>query len=205
MVPLNTPKRLGQHLDDLHDQRDLRDRRRHVLCRPALRQQPEHRAGAGAISASTRRPPTSSRPRSCAPTSSTCSTRCTTTGRWRRTAAAPCRARAHRPAHASPTACEGGGRPIMLVCIPNVLDAGAARQPARAARRGQRGMGRRARDRGLPGRAGQVQPADRRGLRRGAGLPAHRRAARSRPIRCSSAPCCPTSSTRRCSTATARA
>ena len=47
MVPLNTPQGFGQHLDDLHDQGHLRDRRRHVLCRPALRQQPEHRAGAG--------------------------------------------------------------------------------------------------------------------------------------------------------------
>ena len=38
---------LGQHLDDLHVQRNLRDRRRRLLCRPALRQQPEYGAGAG--------------------------------------------------------------------------------------------------------------------------------------------------------------
>ena len=55
------------------------------------------------------------------------------------------------------------------------------------------GVGRRARDRGLPGRAGQVQPADRRALGRGARLPAHHRAGARAPTRCSSAPCCPTS------------
>ena len=46
-VPLNTPKDSGNIWTTYTDQGHLRDRRRHVLCRPALRQQPEHRAGAG--------------------------------------------------------------------------------------------------------------------------------------------------------------
>ena len=92
----------------------------------------------------------------------------------------------------------------MLVCIPNVLDA-AQLVSVRERLDRANALGRRARDRRLPGRAGQVQPADRRALRRGARLPAHHRARRSSATRSSSAPSCPTRSIRRCSTATAKA